>query len=113
MRYCWKQDQPKPKRCAVADADDSMMAMWIELLYRMAPNTGLPAAWAESIQKAEYQLDSIYQADKKIFFISKAMPVGLLMDNIEIYAAFMQIAKDTARLGLHEKTALYEYKANS
>jgi hypothetical protein len=98
-RYCFNVVKNDYEPCAAADADDAMMAMWIELLYRLAPRGGLPEQWQESAKKAEYQLDSIYNPKLTVFSISKSMPTGLLMDNVEIYTAFKHIERDAIRIG--------------
>src|SRR5690606_2097993 len=85
---------------ASADADDAMLAVWIELLYRVAPSKGMPASWKKSIAKAQSQLDALYNAKQGIYHISSSLPVGLLMDNVEISLAFKNIANDQRRLGL-------------
>lgn len=109
----YKLDENKQwKSYAVADADDAMLAIWIQLLYSLAPREGLPAAWQESVNKAEEQLEKLHNKESGIYHISEALPVGLLMDNIEIYTAFESIAKDTKRLGLHSKSKQYAQKAD-
>ena len=110
-RYCFKEGEQTYEACADADADDAMLAMWIELLYRMAPRTGLPKAWQDSAEKAQYQLDTLYNPQATVFFISKTMPVGLLMDNIEIYAAFIRIEREALRLGDSKRATDYRGKA--
>ena len=110
-RYCFKEGEVKYDACAAADADDSMMAMWIELLYRMSPRSGLPKAWKDSVEKAEYQLNTLYNPQATVFFISKNMQVGLLMDNIEIYAAFKRIEREAIRIGDSTQAIAYHGKA--
>jgi hypothetical protein len=115
-RYCLEQklapqdsaqhalaDQPAVWRaCADADADDALLAMWIELLYLMAPNQGLPPEWKKSVLLARSQLALIYDKIRGIYVISRSNRVGLLMDNIEIYAALRSTAEQQKRLGLHQ-----------
>ena len=60
--------------------------------------------WAASAAKAMAQLDSLYDATSGVYFISKAMPVGLLMDNIEIYAALKRAGKEAYRLGYKQQS---------
>lgn len=99
------------KRYAAADADDAMLALWLELLYSLAPSTGLPKTWHDSAKKAENQLQALYNPKQGIYYISQTLPVGLLMDNIEIYAAFKNIAHQQRRMGLWFKAIISEYKA--
>ncbi len=110
-RFCYDEDQKAHMACLVADADDSMMAMWIEILYRTAPSSGMPGAWKASAAKALAQLDALYDTQSGVYFISKAMPVGLLMDNIEIYAALTRAGKEAKRLGDKNKAAELNLRA--
>lgn len=110
-RFCRDEATNNYQACLIADADDSMMALWVELLYRMAPATGLPARWKESTRKAEAQLDSLFDKKTNIYFISKALPVGLLMDNIEIYAALKRIAVEAKRVGDLKRAGAFHAKA--
>ncbi len=96
---------------AGADADDSMLALWLELLYRMSPANGLPKEWRQSVHKAETQLQALYDPEQGIYLISKTLPTGLLMDNVEIYAAFKNIAHDQNRMGMPIKALMSAYKA--
>ncbi len=109
-RFCLNpQQQYDP--CAVADADDSMMALWIELLYRMAPSSGMPIAWQESVEKAEMQLELLHEPTKNIYYLSRAMPVGLFMDNVEVYAAYKSAEKDARRMGHERKAEVFSTKS--
>jgi hypothetical protein len=110
-RFCLNEKTNHYAACMVADADDSMMAMWIELLYRSAPNGGMPDHWQQSVAKAQTRLDELYNHQNNIYFISKALPVGLLMDNIEIYASLKRSAFEARRLGELQQSAAFHAKA--
>jgi len=84
--------------CAPADADDSMLALWMQLLYRMAPDTGMPAGWKRSVSLSANQLDKLYNARLGVYHISRRNHVALLMDNIEVCAALKDISQGQARL---------------
>ncbi|NDF12689.1 MAG: hypothetical protein EB060_07775 [Proteobacteria bacterium] len=110
-RYCIDEQQMVYHACKVSDADDSMLSMWMELLYRLAPDAGLSEPWAVSFHKAEAQLDLLYDSKKNIYVISQALPVGLLMDNVEIYAAFKRIEADARRMNDRQTAEYFERKA--
>jgi hypothetical protein len=97
---------------SATDADDAMLALWIELLYNTTSKNGMPGHWKKSLEKAEIQLDSLYNEELGIYHISEALPVGLLMDNVEIALAFRNISKDLKRLGQPKKSALYAEKSD-
>ena len=103
-RYCRASAGVEWKVCAKADADDALLALWIRLLYALAPDSGMPVAWQRSVDKAKAQLDLLYNEERGIYHISSELPVGLLMDNVEVYAAFRSISHDMKRLG-HQKSA--------
>lgn len=90
-RFC--QVNTQWRDCAAADADDSMLALWMQLLYRMAPDSGLPASWQRSIALSEKQLDKLYNRRLGLYHISSGNHVALLMDNIEVYSALKDVAQ--------------------
>ena len=96
------------KVVAASDADDAMLALWIELLYRLSPSQGMPAQWQDSLNRAEERLDELFDEDSGIYHISTALPVGLLMDNMEIYASLSHSMRECKRLGLKAKAKEYQ-----
>lgn len=97
-RYCRKQKE-KWHACSAADADDSMQALWLQLLYRMAPDSGIPAEWQSSVQKAHKQLAKLRNARLGIYHVSSSNHAMLFMDNVEVYSALKDIAAAQRRFG--------------
>lgn len=95
-RFCKAGD--KWRDCAPADADDSMLALWLQLLYRMAPANGMPAEWQHSAQLASNQLSKLRNRRLGVYHVSRNNHVPLLMDNIEVYSALKDVARAQARL---------------
>lgn len=92
------------KTTDIADADDALLALWIELLYTLTPADGMPPRWQQSVALASNHLDSL--RDKHgIFYIARTNPVGLFMDNAEIYQSMMGVSREQARLGYDEASA--------
>lgn len=85
--------------CAPADADDAAIAVWMELLARYAPSTGMPPKWRESLDRAASHLERLYDPDKGVYQISKSLPVALLMDNTEIYSSMTRLGTYYASTG--------------
>lgn len=113
-RYCRKADGSwEWETCNTADADDAALALWLELLHVTAPRKGMSEKWKASAEKAEAQLASLYDAERGIYHISAAMPVGLLMDNVEIYRAFIVIARENLRRGNRAIAAQYHKQAEA
>jgi hypothetical protein len=106
-RYCRKSVEWRD--CAAADADDSMEALWMQLLYRMTPASGLPRTWQHSIALSEKQLEKLDNRRLGLYHISKLNHVALFMDNVEVYAALKDVAlaqrrlKDPAASGTNAK----------
>lgn len=96
-RYCQKTPGAWHS-CAEADADDALLALWLELLYVMAPDRGLPPAWKKSARLAQQQLQLLLEKKTGIYLIAGNNRVGLLMDNVEIYAALRSISYQQKRL---------------
>jgi hypothetical protein len=97
-RYCRKQGQTW-KSCGAADADDSMQALWLQLLYRMAPDNGIPAEWQNSVQKAHKQLAKLRNVRLGVYHVSTNNHAMLFMDNVEVYSALRDIAQAQRRFG--------------
>ncbi|MBV9086385.1 MAG: hypothetical protein JOY79_02780 [Acidobacteriaceae bacterium] len=103
-RYC-RSTSGEWRACGAADADDSMLAMWLQLLYRLAPDSGLPAQWQQSAARADMHLRSLRNARLGVYHISHRNHVALFMDNVEVYAALRDVADAEQRFGASEKSA--------
>ena len=79
--------------CAVADADDALVALWLSLLFASAQCGELPPAWEKSAVLAARRLDSLLDRKTGVYHISEALPVSLFMDNVEIYAALRDVGQ--------------------
>jgi hypothetical protein len=83
---------------APADADDALLAVWIELLSELAaPCEGhsaaaLPPAWTRSLELATQALSGLVDSDTGVYHISAEQKVGLLMDNVEVFSAWRSVA---------------------
>jgi hypothetical protein len=97
-RYCQKTGADW-KPCGRADADDSMLALWLQLLYRLAPDNGMPPEWHQSVQKAQSQLAKLRNGRLGIYHVSDRNHVALFMDNVEVYSALKDIAQAQTRFG--------------
>ena len=97
-RYCRKPGSDW-KLCAAADADDSMLSLWLQLLYTNAPDSGIPADWQQSVRKARESLHRLRNSRLGVYHISGSNHVALFMDNIEVYSALMAIARAQQRFG--------------
>lgn len=97
-RYCRKGSE-QFHTCGAADADDSLLALWLQLLYRLAPDQGIPAEWQQSVSKAQKQLSKLKNGRLGIYHVSTRNHVALFMDNVEVYSALRDMAQAQARFG--------------
>ncbi|MBV8206190.1 MAG: hypothetical protein JO041_05315 [Acidobacteria bacterium] len=96
-RYCFREG--KWQDCKPADADDAMLALWLQLLYHMAPPAGLPPEWQASAQRALRGLRGLRNRRLGIYYVSRRDHSALLMDNAEVYGALHDVAQAQARFG--------------
>lgn len=97
-RFCDKHGRGW-KACGRADADDSLLALWLQLLYRMSPDDGLRQEWKQSADRAEAHLLSLRRGRLHVYSVSRRNHAGLLMDNSEVYAALREMAAAQQRWG--------------
>lgn len=96
-RYCLENQ--RFTACREADADDALMAAWMELLVRNAPPKGLPPPWQASFDKAAAHLETLRDRRTGVYQISNSLQVALLMDNVEISSAFKAVGLHFHLLG--------------
>jgi hypothetical protein len=101
-RYCRKPGIDW-QMCSAADADDSMLALWLELIYTNAPDSGLPKQWQESARRAKASLDMLRNSRLGVYHVSRQNHVALLMDNVEVYSALEAVARTEERFGQREQ----------
>lgn len=97
LRYCrtaygWRS-------CASADADDALLAMWIELLQQAAPDGQTPPDWVESQLRAARLLERLRDPATGVYRVSQRNRSALLMDNSEIYSALDATGKSLLARG--------------
>lgn len=97
-RYCMATDDSW-QQCQQADADDSLLALWLALLHLSAPADGLPVAWRSSARQSQAALEQLYDAKLGGYVISPSKRVALLMDNCEVVAALRSVAAKKAAWG--------------
>lgn len=103
-RYC-RTPGGEWRACSRADADDSMLALWVQLLYRLSPDSGIPAAWQPSVRRAEEQLAKLRNSRLGVYHVSSRNHVALFMDNVEVYAALKDVARAQSRFGDYRAAA--------
>jgi len=110
-RYC-KSGGGDWSPCQPSDADDAGLAVWLELLYRLAPQSGLPVTWQASAATANKYLEHLRDKNTGLYFVSHDLRVCLLMDNVEVYHLFRVIAAANRRFGQLKLSLDYRKKAD-
>lgn len=72
--------------CKTADADDSLLALWMLLLQTMPQKLNGNPAWLKSYAIAKKSLGQLYQPSRGIYMVSPVYLHGLLMDNLEVWS---------------------------
>ena len=90
-RYCEKDGEWR--ECERSDADDSMLALWMELLYETAPRHRLPPGWLGSAERADRALRSLRNPASGLYRTGFDSKESLLMDNVEVYEALKRIGE--------------------
>ena len=85
--------------CGEQDADDAMLALWMQLLYAMSPSDRLPGGWIATAIAAESYLDTVRDPSSGVYQISRTQPTALFMDNVEVYGALRESAAAWRRYG--------------
>jgi len=73
--------------CRSADADDALLALWLEFLDGQPAELARRPAWQGSRQAAEAALARLVDPARGIYLVSAVWQHGLLMDNLEAWAA--------------------------
>ena len=93
-RFCRGADKNWAS-CKTADADDSLLAIWMRLLQTMPAKLAKNPAWMKSHQISKSALDHLFQPSRGIYMVSPVYLHGLFMDNLEVWSlkAHLKTAK--------------------
>jgi hypothetical protein len=86
--------------CKTADADDSLLALWMRLLDTMPGTLAASPQLRKSYQVSKASLEHLYQPSRGIYMVSPVYLHGLFMDNLEVWSH-----KDHLRPGDRAETA--------
>lgn len=84
-RFCRGADK-KWVSCKTADADDSLLAIWMKLLETMPAQLNRNAVLAKSYEISKKSLEHLYQPSRGIYMVSPVYLHGLFMDNLEVWS---------------------------
>lgn len=72
--------------CKTADADDSLLALWMRLLETMPKLLSANPAWMKSYSISKKSLANLYQPSRGVYVVSPVYLHGLFMDNLEVWS---------------------------
>ncbi|MGB4115495.1 MAG: hypothetical protein WBK51_02995 [Polaromonas sp.] len=72
--------------CKTADADDSLLALWMRLLETMPEQLAKNPVWQGSHAVSKKSLDYLFQPSRGIYMVSPVYLHGLFMDNLEVWS---------------------------
>lgn len=72
--------------CKAADADDSLLAMWMRLLDTMPQKLRGKPLWLKSHATSKVALAHLFQPSRGIYMVSPLVLHGLFMDNLEVWS---------------------------
>lgn len=72
--------------CKAADADDSLLALWMRLLETMPNQLNGNPGWVKSYTTSKKALVHLFQPSRGIYMVSPVYLHGLFMDNLEVWS---------------------------
>jgi hypothetical protein len=95
-RFCRGADM-RWVSCKTADADDSLLALWMKLLETMPAQLAKNPVWAKSYQISKASLEHLYQPSRGIYMVSPVVLHGLFMDNLEVWSRMVHLKQPQQR----------------
>ena len=95
-RFCRGADKDWVS-CKTADADDSLLALWMKLLETMPAQLVKNPVWTKSYQISKVSLEHLYQPSRGIYMVSPVVLHGLFMDNLEVWSRMVHLKQPQQR----------------
>lgn len=83
-RYC--RNGPVWAACKTADADDSVLGLWLAFMDSMPAQQRNQVSWIRSRDAARAALARLVDPSRGIYLVSPVYQHGLFMDNLELWA---------------------------
>lgn len=96
-RFCRGADK-KWVSCKTADADDSLLAIWMKLLETMPAQLAKNPVWYKSYQVSHTSLEHLFQPSRGIYMVSPVVLHGLFMDNLEVWSRKVHLKQPQQRV---------------
>ncbi|MDI1272149.1 hypothetical protein [Polaromonas sp.] len=95
-RFCRGADKTWVS-CKTADADDSLLAIWMKLLETMPAKLAGNPVWRKSHEVSKVALEHLYQPSRGIYMVSPVVLHGLFMDNLEVWSLKVHLKQPQQR----------------
>ena len=92
-RFCKRTPVGKWEACKPADADDSLLALWMRLLEIKPALLAKEPLWAKSHAASKAALKNLYQPSRGVYMVSPVVLHGLFMDNLEVWSLKASLGK--------------------
>jgi len=96
-RFCKGENNPWAS-CKTADADDSLLALWMRLLQTMPDQLSQNAVWTKSHAASKKALENLYQPSRGVYMVSPVVLHGLFMDNLEVWSLLSPLQKANTKV---------------
>lgn len=83
-RFCREGTAWAP--CKTADADDSLLALWLKFMETMPAELKRNPAWQKSQRAAKATLARLVDPMRHVYLVSPVYQHGLFMDNLEVWS---------------------------
>lgn len=83
--------------CQSADADDSLLAMWMRLMETMPDKLAKNPVWQKSHSISQASLAHLFQPSRGVYMVSPLVLHGLFMDNLEVWSLKMHSRQPAQR----------------
>lgn len=99
-RFC-RSAEAKWTACKTADADDSLLALWMRLLQTMPVQLSQNPVWTKSLSISKASLAHLFQPSRGVYMVSPLVLHGLFMDNLEVWSlkAYSKQPKNSEEAG--------------
>jgi len=84
--------------CKTADADDTLLALWLKFLDTMPKGLAQSAVWRQSHAASAQALQRLIDPQRGVYLVSPVYPHALFMDNLEVLSYTQPCRSDCAQV---------------
>ena len=94
-RFC--RNGPVWAPCKTADADDSVLALWMRLLDTVPKQRDSDPAFVKSYARSQAALGRLLDPKRGVYLVSPVYQHGLFMDNLEVLSWHLSVPPDKTK----------------